>query len=168
VTLPTGGQEKYLITLPRLRIDGLWYGSPYIELTETSNIVQGCADGTVGWLGQVEYKGKGYFSGKSHSFKAVLTPPEHDSENHSQSHLNESSKPHVIEGTWHTNSKFANGMNFHDVSGPKMEVHVKDINEQGEWESRKLWANVSKGIREQDFEYASKEKGKIEVCDFFS
>jgi len=28
--------EEYLITLPRLCIDGLWYSSPYIELTEMS------------------------------------------------------------------------------------------------------------------------------------
>lgn len=25
VALPSGKQEEYLITLPRLRIDGLWY-----------------------------------------------------------------------------------------------------------------------------------------------
>jgi hypothetical protein len=57
------------------------------------------------------------------------------------------------------------GMTFHDVNGPKIEVTVKSIEEQGEWESRKLWGKVSKGIREADFESASKEKGRIEVCD---
>ena len=44
VALPSGGKEEYLITLPRLRIDGLWYGSPYIELAETSYI-----QGSNGW-----------------------------------------------------------------------------------------------------------------------
>jgi hypothetical protein len=34
VKLPAGGEEQYLLTLPRLRIDGLWYGAPYIELSE--------------------------------------------------------------------------------------------------------------------------------------
>ena len=48
VKLPTGEMEEYLITLPRLRIDGLWYGSPYIELTETSYI-----QSSTGWLSQV-------------------------------------------------------------------------------------------------------------------
>ena len=28
--------DQFLITLPKLRIDGMRYGSPYIELTETS------------------------------------------------------------------------------------------------------------------------------------
>ncbi|KAG1717910.1 hypothetical protein EDB19DRAFT_1771919, partial [Suillus lakei] len=32
--------EEYLISLSRLRIDGLWYGSPYIELAETSYILK--------------------------------------------------------------------------------------------------------------------------------
>jgi oxysterol-binding protein-related protein 9/10/11 len=163
VTLPDGGQEQYLITLPRLRIDGLWYGSPYIELTESSYIAQSTPDGKAGgWVGTIEYKGKGYFSGKSHQFKAVLTPPEPSSSDHSDSHHHH--KPHVIEGTWHTTSKMESGMTFHDVNGPKTEVTTKSVEEQGEWESRKLWSKVSKGIREADFECASREKGRIEVC----
>jgi hypothetical protein len=28
VALPSGEVESYLITLPKLRIEGLWYGSP--------------------------------------------------------------------------------------------------------------------------------------------
>lgn len=171
VTLPDGAEEQYLITLPRLRIDGLWYGSPYIELTETSYIAQSTRDGkSGGWVGQIEYKGKGYFSGKSHSFKATLTPPESPPSDHSSAdshHHQASGKTHIIEGTWHTNSKMESGMTFHDVSGPKTEVTAKDIEEQGEWESRKLWSKVSKGIREADFESASREKGRIEVCDNF-
>lgn len=66
VALPNGKKEEYLINFPRLRIDGLWYGSPYIELAETSHIIGG------GYVTSIEYKGKGYFSGKSHSFKATV------------------------------------------------------------------------------------------------
>lgn len=55
------------------------------------------------------------------------------------------------------------GVTFHDVTPPKEEVTVKPIEEQGEWESRKLWAVVAKGIREGDFETASKDKSRIEV-----
>ncbi|KAG1774741.1 hypothetical protein EV702DRAFT_1122440 [Suillus placidus] len=129
----------------RLRIDGLSYGSPYIELAETSYI-----QSSTGWLSTIEYKGKGYFSGKSHSFKATLTPPSHTS-------------PHVIEGTWHTTSKESHsGATFHDVASPKEEITVAPIEEQGEWESRKLWFGVAKGIREGDFESAATFKGKIE------
>lgn len=147
VTLPSGETEEYLITLPRLRIDGLWYGSPYIELAETSYI-----QSSTGWLSTIEYKGKGYFSGKSHTFKATLTPPAHVS-----------TGPHVIEGTWHTTSKDVHsGAAFHDVTSPKEEITVAPVEEQGQWESRKLWFGVAKGIREGDFETAATFKGKIE------
>jgi hypothetical protein len=101
---------------------------------------------------QIEYKGKGYFSGKSHTFKATLKPP------------TSSDKTQIVEGTWHTTSKTANGVTFHDVTPPKEEVTVKPIEEQDEWESRRLWSAVAKGIRECDFESASREKSRIEVC----
>ncbi|KAH8923228.1 hypothetical protein BT69DRAFT_1334038 [Atractiella rhizophila] len=68
IKLADGGIETYLITLPTLRIEGLWYGSPYIELADTSYI-----QGSNGILSTIEYKGKGYFSGKSHSFKATIS-----------------------------------------------------------------------------------------------
>jgi len=145
IDLPSGEKEEYLITLPRLRIDGLWYGSPYIELSDISYI-----QSSTGWLSTIEYKGKGYFSGKSHTFKATVKPP------------TTSYKSEVIEGTWHTTSKTSNGVPFHDVSSPKEEVTVKPIADQGEWESRKLWCDVAKGIREGDFETASREKSRIE------
>lgn len=48
VALPGGGTETFVITLPRLRIDGIWYGSPYIELTDTSYI-----QSSSGWLSTV-------------------------------------------------------------------------------------------------------------------
>lgn len=45
VELSGGKKETFLITLPKLRIDGIWYGSPYIELTESSHI-----QSSSGWL----------------------------------------------------------------------------------------------------------------------
>jgi len=152
VKLPSGSEEQYLLTLPRLRIDGLWYGAPYIELSEQSYIVGG------GFVGVIEYKGKGYFSGKSHSFKATLTP---------QPGMGGATKEIIIEGTWHQNSKFHAGGHgtFHDVSAPKEEVTAvggEATGEMGPMETRKLWELVAKGIREGDFELASREKSRIE------
>ena len=40
------------------------------------------------------------------------------------------------------------------------------LEEMNDWESRKLWQFVAKGIREGDFETASREKSKIEVRGF--
>src|SRR5229473_4561024 len=64
VSPPDGTKEAHLTTLPRLRIEGLWYGSPYIELTDTFHI-----QSSSGWFSTIKYRGKGYFSGKSCSFK---------------------------------------------------------------------------------------------------
>ena len=65
---PSAIKRNISFTLPRLRIDGLWYGSLYIELAGTSYII-GCRH-----VSLMEYKGKGYSSGKSHSLKATVTP----------------------------------------------------------------------------------------------
>ena len=101
---------------------------------------------------KIEYKGKGYFSGKSHSFKAVISRP------------GSSSAAHTYEGLWHLTSKdVKTGAIFTDVTSPKEEVSTYPIEEQDDWETRRLWRWVAKGIREGDFETASKEKGKIEV-----
>jgi hypothetical protein len=141
-----------------MTINGLWYGAPYIELTEQSYVVGG------GFVGVIEYKGKGYFSGKSHSFKATLTP---------QPGMGGSAtKEIVIEGLWHQNSHFVTGGHgpFHDVSAPKEEVTAvggESGGKMGPMETRKLWELVSKGIRESDFETASREKTRIEVCFLF-
>ncbi|KAI0030844.1 Oxysterol-binding protein [Vararia minispora EC-137] len=146
VKLPDGGEERFVITLPKLRIDGIWYGSPYIELTDTSYI-----QSSSGWLSTIEYKGRGYFSGKSHQFKASVSAP------------GASSATHVFEGLWHTTSKDSKtNVPFTDVTCPKEEVTVAPIDAQDEWESRRLWAAVARGIREGDFETASREKSKIE------
>ncbi|KAH8823858.1 oxysterol binding protein [Flagelloscypha sp. PMI_526] len=148
----TVGSEEYLITLPKLRIDGLWYGSPYIELTDSTYIIG------PSHLSTVEFKGKGYFSGKSHSVKAVVSPIS-----------SPSVQIHVIDGTWHTTSKFSSGprkgTEFHNVEGQKQIVTAVAGNgngEEGDYETRKLWKDVAKGIRGGDFESASVAKTKIE------
>ncbi|KAG1720667.1 hypothetical protein EDB19DRAFT_1835849 [Suillus lakei] len=91
-------------------------------------------------------------SPENHTFKVTLTPP---------SHIYAS--PHVVEGKWHTTSKESHsGVAFHDVTSPKEEITVAPLEEQGEWESRKLWYGVAKGLRKGDFESAALFNGKTE------
>lgn len=157
-------EEKYLITLrmsftppsvlhslmiintAKLRIDGIIWGSPYIELTETNAI-----QSSTGYTAQIDYKGKGYFSGKAHSFKATITKSGKTLQSY--------------EGQWTGNSYIGkkNGHLFLDMNEAKEEVTVKPIEEQGEWESRKLWEKVAKGIRSQNYDEAGREKSRIEV-----
>jgi oxysterol-binding protein-related protein 9/10/11 len=144
-------------------LPGIWYGSPYIELSDSSHIAS-----STGFVSVIEYKGKGYFSGKSHSFKASIYPPlpgfvataKADPENLPQP---STTAKYVAEGTWVGTSKLKTGVPFTDVTGPRVEVQVADIETQDEYESRRLWREVARGIRTGDFELASREKSKIEV-----
>jgi len=149
---PQEEPERYLITLPKLRIDGLWYGSPYIELADSSHIVG------EGYITTVEYKGKGYFSGKSHSFRATTVPVPGQG--------GAGPREVVIEGTWTESSNYIKGGSglFYEALGVHKELAVplEWTEELGEYETRKLWNLVAKGIREGDFELASREKSRIE------
>jgi len=163
VTLPNGLTETHLITLPKLRIEGIWYGSPYVELTENSYIAS-----SSGFHSVIEYKGKGYFSGRSHSFKACVYPPLPSTASAAESDklpTPSTTAKYTAEGTWTAKSKLKDGQIFTNVTGPRTEIIVKDISEQEPMETRRLWNEVAKGIRTGDFELASREKSKIENAE---
>lgn len=147
------GETQYLITLPHLIIEGLIWGSPYIELGSTSYI---CSSS--GYLSTINYSGRGYFSGKAHSFKATVSPSSKAS--HSL---------YTIEGDWSGVSKFKGASPdggkdavFWDASTDREEVSVKPIEEQGDMESRKVWQKTAEGIKSQNYDAASKDKSRIE------
>lgn len=70
----------------------------------------------------------------------------------------------TYEGQWTGTSHIggSKGPLFYDASKPKEEITVKPIEEQGEWESRKLWDKVAKGIRSAHYDVAGQEKSRIE------
>ncbi|WFD35665.1 hypothetical protein MCUN1_002526 [Malassezia cuniculi] len=146
------GDEVYLISLPKLSIDGLLLGSPYIELTGSTSITA-----STGLTATINYSGRGYFSGKAHSFNASITS------NKSKESLLD------VSGTWSGSSVVKAGsllpLNsvFWDADAiPREELSVKPIEEQGEYESRRVWRNVAEGIRKGDYGAASKDKSRIE------
>ncbi|MBW0498238.1 hypothetical protein O181_037953 [Austropuccinia psidii MF-1] len=160
VTLPDNTVESYLITLPKLRIEGLWMGSPYVELTESSHIQSSTRYSTV-----IDYKGKGYFSGKAHTFTAKI----YDKPKFGTGYT----PVYQIEGQWNGISKFSKdvpqwlkGLSsdvFLDQTEERHEViTVADLSTQGPLESRRVWKDVAEGIRKGDFEAASSAKSKLE------
>ncbi|KAI5474327.1 hypothetical protein MNV49_003542, partial [Pseudohyphozyma bogoriensis] len=161
LTVELGGGEKetYLITLPKLKIEGLWYGAPYVELAETSFI-----QGSHGLTTTIEYKGKGYFSGTAHSFTSTISL--------GPSTSNHSNPIYVIEGTWTGTSNYVKGSPaaligkpFLDATKPKKPMTVKPVEQMGEYESRRVWKTVAEGIREGDFEKASVAKSALENAE---
>jgi len=160
VKLPSGQSEKYLITLPKLRIEGLWFGAPYIELAESSYI-----QSSSGYHAALSYSGKGYFSGKSHTFTAsVAASPQAVAKD----------SLYVIEGQWTETSKYVKGTKgskaregapFLDVTRAApgwKSLEVKPISEQGPMESRRVWYEVAEGIKKGMFDDATNAKMKLE------
>lgn len=106
----------------------------------------------------------GYFSGKSHSFVAHVVSP--------------SAAPlYTIEGQWTGVSTFTAiapaavnvakakvGGEFANFELVKRHpIEVKPVEEMGEFESRRVWKDVSAGIRSGAFDVAQAAKVKIEV-----
>jgi hypothetical protein len=103
---------------------------------------------------KIDYKGRGWVSGKAHTFKAVLTQTDHKK------------SLQTYEGQWTGVSHIggSKGPVFLDTSsGAKEEVSVANPEAQGPWESRKLWDKVAKGIKGANYDLAGAEKSRIEV-----
>ncbi|KAL9931491.1 hypothetical protein V8E36_009656 [Tilletia maclaganii] len=154
--------ETYIITLPHLNIEGLLFGSPYVELAQTSHIVS-----SSGYAAKIDYSGRGYFSGKAHSFKASISDI---------GDVAGTRALYTIEGSWTGESYVKRGPGgggssssiaagpvlFWDANRPRSELLVKPIVEQGEMESRRVWQLVADGIRTGDGDLAGRTKAKIE------
>lgn len=155
LTLAGFNNEKYMITLPALHIEGILFGKPYVELEGKSYI-----QSTTGYKATIEYSGKGYFSGKKNTFKATIV------------RNTEPSKPlHTVKGQWSGISKIvASGKGsvekpFLDATTQEVvPLKVKDISEQSQFETRKAWKKVADAIKLQDFELIHKEKSEIEIA----
>lgn len=57
-----------IISFPSLHIEGIVYGSPYVELNKSSTIVS-----STGYVAKIDYSGKGWVTGKKNTFAATLS-----------------------------------------------------------------------------------------------
>ena len=156
MTVPVGsGTETYLITLPQLSLEGLFFGAPYAELMDKSYIVS-----TSGWIAEHDYSGRGWLSGAKNTMKTKIYPPEHFAKH---------KKPkYVIEGQWNEPSSLRvqnagteerkSLFDIKDHSSTAITVDENDL----PYESRRLWSGVASALTKQDYEAASKLKSAIE------
>ncbi|KAF8241999.1 Oxysterol-binding protein [Wilcoxina mikolae CBS 423.85] len=146
-----GFNEDYLITLPSLHIEGIVYGSPYVELNKSSTITS-----SSGYVATIDYSGKGWISGKKNSFTATLTK--------------EGSKEvlYTIDGQWTDKfvikeGKTKNELSTYDAKTTKTTpLYIAPIEEQDPLESRRAWQKVQEAIIRGDLETTGTEKSKIE------
>lgn len=142
-----------MITLPNLHIEGLIFGSPFVELNDTTYITS-----SSGFTAKIDYTGKGWVSGKKNSFTATLYPTD-----------KERDVLYTVTGQWTKTFEVVQGK-----KGPVVDVYdaeassttnliVAPIDEQGLMESRRAWAKVAAGIASGDMDLTGAEKNKIEV-----
>ncbi|KAI1638138.1 hypothetical protein F4809DRAFT_270807 [Biscogniauxia mediterranea] len=159
VPLPNDPEEKevFLISLPSLHVEGLIFGSPFIELDGASYITS-----SSGFTAKVDYSGKGWLSGKKNSFVATLYPTGEEKE-----------VLYNCAGQWTKAFEIHTGPAKHNSSKTLLETWdpsttstseliVAPLEKQHPLESRRAWANVAAGIAKGDMDMVGKEKTKIE------
>ncbi|KAH6636762.1 hypothetical protein F5144DRAFT_193944 [Chaetomium tenue] len=156
VPVPSSAEpDTFLITLPSLHIEGLIFGSPFVELDGSSYITS-----STGFTAKIEYSGKGWLSGKKNSFTANLytTGKEKD-------------VLFNVSGQWTKSFEIHSGPAKHNSKdnlignwdpSPLSELIIAPLEKQHPLESRRAWSKVAAGIAKGDLDTVSVEKGKIE------
>jgi len=149
--------DTYLITLPSLHIEGLIFGSPFIELDGASYITS-----STGFTAKIDYSGKGWLSGKKNSFVASLYPTG-----------KEKDVLFNVSGQWTKTFEIHSGPSKHNSKDNLIEVWdpekvpasyptIAPIEQQHPLESRRAWSKVAVAIQKGDLDTVGVEKGKIE------
>lgn len=146
-----GAPEKYTLSQPNMYARGILFGKMRIELGDHM-IIKGPK-----YEVDVEFKTKGFISG---TYDAIVgTIKDYDGNEY-----------YEITGKWNDvmyikdlKDKHSKKTVFFDthksfVSKPK----VRPLEEQGEYESRRLWKKVTDALAARDHEVATEEKYKIE------
>jgi len=156
VPVPSSAEpDTFLITLPSLHIEGLIFGSPFIELDGSSYITS-----STGFTAKVDYSGKGWLSGKKNSFTAALYPTGKEKE-----------VLFNVSGQWTKSFEIHSGPAKYNSKDnlvgawdplPLSELIVAPLEKQHPLESRRAWAKVAAAISKVDLDTVALEKSKIE------
>lgn len=149
--------ESYLITLPSLHIEGLIFGTPFVELDGSSFITS-----SSGYTAKIDYSGKGWLSGKKNSVTATVYPTNKEKE-----------VLYNVTGQWNKELSFHKGpaknnssstlvSTYNAAETKQTELEVAPLEKQHPLESRRAWAKVAEVIQTGDLDAVSIEKGKIE------
>lgn len=147
--------ETYMFTLPHIHIEGLIYGSPFVELSKSTYIVS-----SSGFVSRIDYAGKGWMSGKKNSFHAVLYPEG-----------KEKDILYSADGQWNEQFVLKKG------EGKKADVidewvaskykttpfTTRPVAQQGPLEAKVAWGPTMEAIKRGDMDTVHREKSKIEI-----
>jgi len=162
LTIPVGSgenkvDEKYLITLPSLHIEGLLFGAPFVELDGQTSIVS-----STGYTSKIKFTGKGWVSGDKNSVTATLFPTGKEDK--------DKEVLYNMSGQWIKELSLYEGpvkkkslLEVYDAAKtPQTMLKVEPIDQQHPLESRRAWSKVAEAISKGDMDLTSVEKSKIE------
>jgi hypothetical protein len=145
--------EDYLITMPKIHIEGLMTGSLCPELSGTSYI-----HSSSGFTIKIDYSSKGWLHGKKNGFHATIFRDGHEKD-----------PLYTVEGQWSDQWTVHQGKHkgeaietFNMSSVKRTPLTVSPVEEQHPLESRKAWRKVTDAIHKGDIFAVGSEKGKIE------
>jgi hypothetical protein len=144
--------EDFLIPLPNVKVKGLLSGTPYPELSGSYSIAS-----SSGFVSEIDFSGKGFFSGAKNSFQARVYEDVHRTK-----------LLYKVSGNW--NDKFTifdvvedkEIETYDSANQPSTRIHVEDIEDQDPWESRRAWRGVIESLNKGDMSGTSREKAKVE------
>lgn len=142
--------EVFTLTQPNMYARGILIGGLKFELGDHLII----RNSTTDYSADIEFKTKGFISGTYNAIQGIIE--------------NDENKFFEITGKWNETMTLKDCRSrhtevFYDCSKAKpLKPKVRDISEQGEFESRRLWLKVTKALARRDHTIATDEKFKIE------
>ena len=149
--------DKFLITLPSLHIEGLIYGTPFVELNSTSYITS-----TSGYTAKMTYSGKGWLSGDKNSVAATLYRDGEEKDVLYNAIGAWTKTLSFYKGPAKTNSSKTLVDKYDAAKSPGSQLAVRPVEEQHPLESRRAWGKVAAAVAKGDMDAVGIEKGRIE------
>ncbi|KAI9099390.1 hypothetical protein DFS34DRAFT_69019 [Phlyctochytrium arcticum] len=153
ITFPSSWPgEEYFVTLPNVYARGILFGTMYLELGDTVTIR--CPKNDL--IAEIEFLTKGFFTGTYNAVKGKIKKE------------STGAVLHTLGGKWTDQVYCTKGSSsektvIFDAHAAKIcPKQVEPEEEQEEFESRRLWANVTKAILAKSIDEATTEKTAIE------
>lgn len=146
----TGKPEVYTLSQPNMYARGILFGGLKFELGDHLLIKVSSSP----LVADIEFKTKGFISG---TYNVILGIVEKNN-----------SKLYEITGKWNEVMEIKDlktkktSMFFDCFKAKPLKPKVRDISEQGEFESRRLWLKVTDALAERNHAVATEEKFKVE------
>jgi hypothetical protein len=146
--------EDYLITMPKIHIEGIMTGALTPELSGTTYIRS-----SSGYTARIDYASKGWVSGKRNSFVATLSRDDGSSGG---------SPLYVAEGQWSGDFTITHAASrkvvetVRTTTMPTTPLQVAPLAEQHPLESRRAWHDVVTAIERNDYLGVGAAKSKLE------